>query len=191
MASTINSNTTDGVIITPDTSGEIELQSSGTTIATVKSTGLEMASGKNLVTTAPAFSLVKTSHQTISTGTVTKVTYDSAEFDLTSDADLTNNKVVPSVEGYYLIDFNYRFSGITDGGQTYSSIRKNGSEVKRGMQYNNGASAGAHGNSTHLLYFNGTTDYLETFVYQGTGANRSLISGSQYTTLSGFLARAV
>ena len=41
MASTINSNTTDGVIITPDTSGEIDLQSGGVTIATVKSTGLD------------------------------------------------------------------------------------------------------------------------------------------------------
>lgn len=48
MASTINSNTTDGVIITPDTSGEIALQSGGTTISTVKSTGIEMASSKTI-----------------------------------------------------------------------------------------------------------------------------------------------
>lgn len=40
MATTINSNTTDGLVITPDTSGEIELQSNGTTKATVDANGI-------------------------------------------------------------------------------------------------------------------------------------------------------
>ena len=46
MATTINSNTTDGLVITPDTSGEIKLQSAGADIATVSSTGIALASGK-------------------------------------------------------------------------------------------------------------------------------------------------
>jgi len=46
MASIINADTTNGVIITSDTSGEIKLQSSGTDIATVTSTGIALASGK-------------------------------------------------------------------------------------------------------------------------------------------------
>ena len=56
MATTINSNTTDGIIITPDLSGEIKLQSDGTDIATVDSSGITMASGKTL----PAASLTGT-----------------------------------------------------------------------------------------------------------------------------------
>jgi len=48
MATTINSNTTDGLVITPDTSGEIKLQSAGADIATVTSSGITMASGKGL-----------------------------------------------------------------------------------------------------------------------------------------------
>jgi len=39
MAVTINADTSNGVIITPDTSGEIELQSAGTDTVTVKSDG--------------------------------------------------------------------------------------------------------------------------------------------------------
>ena len=48
MANTINADTSNGVEITADTSGEISLQASGTTITTVKSTGVEMASGKTV-----------------------------------------------------------------------------------------------------------------------------------------------
>ena len=40
MATTINANNTDGVVITPDTSGEIELQANGVTKATIGSNGL-------------------------------------------------------------------------------------------------------------------------------------------------------
>jgi len=40
MATTINANNTDGVIITPDTSGEIALQANGVTKATIGSSGL-------------------------------------------------------------------------------------------------------------------------------------------------------
>lgn len=49
MATTINSNTTDGLVITPDTSGEIELQANGTTKATVDANGI---TGEDLILTA-------------------------------------------------------------------------------------------------------------------------------------------
>ena len=54
MTVKINADTTNGAIITSDTSGEIELQAGGTKIATVKSTGLEMASGKDLTLSSTA-----------------------------------------------------------------------------------------------------------------------------------------
>jgi len=47
MATTINSNTTDGIIITPDLSGEIELQSDGVTKAKITSSGLTDSSGNS------------------------------------------------------------------------------------------------------------------------------------------------
>ena len=48
MATTINSNTTDGVIITPDTSGEIELQADGVTKAKITANGLQDNNGNSL-----------------------------------------------------------------------------------------------------------------------------------------------
>ena len=46
MSTIINADTSDGLKFTSDTSGEIKLQSGGTDIATVSSTGIAMASGK-------------------------------------------------------------------------------------------------------------------------------------------------
>lgn len=45
MSSTINADTTNGVVVTSDTSGEIELQSNGVTKAKITSSGLQNASG--------------------------------------------------------------------------------------------------------------------------------------------------
>ena len=56
MASLINADTSDGLKLTSDTSGEIKLQSAGADIATVSSTGIAMAAGKTL----PAASLTGT-----------------------------------------------------------------------------------------------------------------------------------
>jgi len=46
MSVNINADTTNGLVLTSDTSGELKLQSAGADIATVSSTGIAMASGK-------------------------------------------------------------------------------------------------------------------------------------------------
>ncbi len=48
MSSTINADTTNGVVVTSDTSGEIELQSNGVTKAKVTANGLQDANGNSL-----------------------------------------------------------------------------------------------------------------------------------------------
>ena len=52
MASTINSDTSNGLILTPDTTGEIELQSAGVTKAKITSSGLQNASGSAITSQA-------------------------------------------------------------------------------------------------------------------------------------------
>jgi len=56
MSVNINADTTNGLVLTSDTSGELKLQSAGADIATVNSSGITMASGKTL----PAASLTGT-----------------------------------------------------------------------------------------------------------------------------------
>jgi hypothetical protein len=54
MSSTINADTTNGVVVTSDTSGEIKLQSAGADIATVNNTGITLATGKDLTLSSTA-----------------------------------------------------------------------------------------------------------------------------------------
>jgi len=69
MAVTINADTSSGLVMTPDTSGEIKLQSAGTDIATVTSSGITMASGKSVSGNPPQFTKL-----TSGTGTYTTPT---------------------------------------------------------------------------------------------------------------------
>jgi len=48
MSVNINASTTNGLVLTSDTSGELKLQANGADIATVDSSGITMASGKGL-----------------------------------------------------------------------------------------------------------------------------------------------
>ena len=52
MASTINADTSNGVVVTSDTTGEIELQSAGVTQAKITSSGLQNASGNPITSQA-------------------------------------------------------------------------------------------------------------------------------------------
>lgn len=57
MSVNINADTTNGLVLTSDTSGELKLQSAGADIATVDSSGITMASGKTLPASALTGSL--------------------------------------------------------------------------------------------------------------------------------------
>ena len=66
MSTIINADTSAGLKLTSDTSGEIKLQSAGADIATVSSTGIAMASGKTLTGDA------------ISSGKILQIVQDTA-----------------------------------------------------------------------------------------------------------------
>jgi len=194
MATTINADTSNGVIITPDTSGEIKLQSAGADIATVSSTGITMASGKNLITTAPAFSAYMTNGSAgISTGaaTFTKIILDTEEFDTASCFDSsTNYRFTPTVAGYYQINAAVTYTVAASTAGAGAVIYKNGSGLCWGT---------ASGTSnmyptaflSSLIYLNGSTDYIELYIYNGTGATSSTSYGRSYCYMNGYLARAV
>jgi hypothetical protein len=58
MSVNINASTTNGLVLTSDTSGEIKLQANGADIATVDSSGITMASGKGLAATGHVLQVV-------------------------------------------------------------------------------------------------------------------------------------
>ena len=185
MASTINATTSSGIVATADNTGSLALQSAGTTVATINSTGVN-AGIQMAANTAPAFSAYQSSTQTPAATTWTKVQFQTEEFDTNNNFDSTTNyRFTPTVAGYY------QLTSLVNIGANYSgaiAIYKNGSNYKQGISF---ASAGTTFQSwlaTSLVYFNGSTDYAEIYLY--ITSSQATVATSYQTWFNGFLARS-
>lgn len=139
--------------------------------------------------TGPAFSAYPNSNQTISNASFTKVQCNTKEFDTNSNYDnVTNYRFTPTVAGYYQV--NGCVATTAAMAQLFSSIYKNNSEFKRGTQ---AGSAGAYlfqSNVSALIYLNGSTDYIELYVYQQSGGNATTNGQPSLTYFQASMVRA-
>jgi hypothetical protein len=139
--------------------------------------------------TGPAFSAYPSATQSVSTATFTKVTYDTEEFD--TNNNFASSRFTPTVAGYYQINARVTGNITLATNQTVLSIYKNGSEFKRLGQIPNSTSSSVCPMGSALIYMNGSTDYLEIYVYQSTGVSQSFLgSYSAEAYFQGFLTRA-
>ena len=188
MASRINADSSNGLQLVSDSSGEVQIQSNGVTVATINSSGLSMNSG-TLAGNGPAFSAYNNGTQSVSGSTDTKVVFNTEEFDTNSNYDNTTNyRFTPTVAGYYQFNTNVYHSGAA-----YAYITlvfyKNGAalaEVDR-ISYTGQAEM----NGSALIYLNGSTDYVEVYS-RSQGASITLgASDKRFMNFSGYLVRAV
>ena len=190
MSTIINADTSDGLKLTSDTSGEIALQSAGTTIATVSSTGIVMASGKLVASTGPSFKAVMSAVTAISNAGATKLVLDTEEWDTNSNYDsATNYRFTPTVAGYYLITGSMFMSTATTA-RVGVAIYKNGSE--HAWQFTAGVSSGGGANPqvSTIVYANGSTDYFELYAAQNYTSSVNASNNSVLTWFSGALVRS-
>jgi hypothetical protein len=115
----------------------------------------------------PAYSAYASANQTPSSSTWTKATFNTEAFDTDSVYDTSTYRFTPNKAGYY----QYNFSQLAPStGQTYVAIYKNGNEVK--TAHSPTAAPGILNNSA-LIYMNGSTDYVECYIYSSTGGTFS------------------
>jgi hypothetical protein len=135
----------------------------GSTTAAAARTALGVAYG-------PAFSSYLTANQTVTSGTVTKVPFNAEEFDTANAFDaVTNLRFQPNVAGYYQLDLTLGLSA-SNVDTCFVQIHKNGNPHRRGFQKNGGTNGYHVANLSCLVYFNGTTDYVEAYGFvAGTG----------------------
>jgi hypothetical protein len=175
------------LVILGDTSGSITLQApaaagSGTVHTLPAATGTVMVSGN-----MPAFSAYQSSAQSISSGTWTKIQFQTEDFDTASCFDnATNYRFTPNVAGYYQVTARIRPNATN--GEAEIGIYKNGSAWFHGSNINVGSGNQWGTIVTGLLYMNGSSDYVETYLYV---TNSCTISTSrQNTYFQGCLVRA-
>mgnify|MGYP000710603502 CR=1 FL=1 len=187
MASRINADSSNGLQLVSDSSGEIQIQSNGVTVATINSSGLSMNSG-TLAGNGPAFRAYLNSNQTISATTFTKIQFNTEEFDTTSDYDnATNYRFTPSVAGYYSVTVNGCFASVTRG---IVDIYKNGVAFQRLFDNDTNGLRNASGNI--LIYLNGTTDYIEAYAWRQSSGDLigNVVTNASRTSIQAHLARA-
>ena len=140
--------------------------------------------------TGPAFSAYQSTLQSITTATFTKVQLQTEEFDTNSNFDSTTNyRFTPTVEKYYLVTGHVTLAA--DSASLLCSIYKNGVEFKRGTQSGGAANSGSGTHVSALIHMNGSTDYVELFVFQGSGASQNTAATSVLTYFQAHAARAV
>ena len=150
-------------------------------------TGLAWAAGGG--SSGPAFNAIRNNssgNQSISNGVTTKVALTQERFDTDSCFDSTTNyRFTPNKAGYYQLNCTFGLGGsIThaDG-----SVFINGSEYWRLQTWNNTNAFTSSGGN--IIYFNGTTDYAEMFVYM-TGTSLILYPDYYGVAFSGVWIRS-
>jgi len=147
-------------------------------------TQAELASG--VAGTGPAFSVYCSTAQSL-TGTVeTKVQLNTELFDTANCFDSTTNyRFTPNVAGYY--QFNGYCQVSSSSTLWYVSLYKNGSLNSYGT-YTGAAGASIISSVSNLIYMNGSTDYVEFYVY--SSASTSINAGPNANKFSGYLVRS-
>jgi hypothetical protein len=148
-------------------------------------------SGKQAVN-GPAFSAYAAATlQTIPNGTQTKVLFQTEEFD--TNSNYASSRFTPTVEGYYQLNAEVRLDGATGTGECMIILYKNGSEYKRGWNSSGTQWASNFWAMTvsSLVYANGTSDYFEIYVQQGSGGSISVtaVNNSAITWFNGCMLR--
>jgi hypothetical protein len=134
--------------------------------------------------TGPAFSAYQSLTQTFGSATVTKVLFQTEDFDTNSNYDTSNSRFTPTVAGYYQINATARTNALN--GELSLILYKNGSQYYQGS--NTVSSANYNQIGSCLIYCNGTTDYIEVYVY--TSSSIGSIAANLSTRFNGFLARS-
>ncbi len=148
-------------------------------------------SGKQAVN-GPAFSAYAAAIlQTISNATLTKVLFQTEEFD--TNSNYASSRFTPTVEGYYQLNAEVRLDGASGTGEMMIVLYKNGTAYKRGTNQQ-GTQIAANFwamQVSSVVYANGTTDYFEIYVQQGSGGTVSVtaVNDPSITWFNGCMIR--
>lgn len=138
-------------------------------------TGLPAAGGSGGGGAGHATRAYLDADQSISTGAVTKLAFNAENWDLDGEFDSTTGdkgRFTPTVAGLYLVNAGVQWE-VATGSYRSIRVRKNGSDYSAGTQIDGpdtGSQSSPAMETSAIVDMNGTTDYLEIFVQQGTGS---------------------
>ena len=153
----------------------------GYTATLPAATGTVMVSGN-----MPAFSAYQSSAQTVSNGTFTKLLFQTKEFD--TNNNFASSTFTPTVAGYYQVSGSASASGGFGTNENVLAIYKNGSGIR---QLADTLSANLYQLSgSALVYLNGSTDYVELYLFQSSGGSKTITALAVATYFQAVMVRS-
>lgn len=149
--------------------------------------------GTNVAGNGPTFYAKPSTTQTVNNNVSTKVTFNTEVFDTNGNFDNTTNyRFTPTVAGYYQVNLNVVFTGTVSRNYVFQTqLYKNGSattSTSTALTLGSGQDFG--GTVSTIVYMNGSTDYLEGYVYQYDYSATSSVTISTLSNFSAALVRA-
>jgi hypothetical protein len=160
--------------------------------ASTGGSGTVMVSGN-----MPTFSAYQNTNQSYSSGVVALVNFQEKNWDTAGAFNNTASTVTlnglsvpayafcPNVAGYYQVNLMVRTNN--SNAEAQSNIYKNGSAWCAGSAINITSGTQSGTGSSSIVYLNGTSDYIQGYVYTGSAGTGS--SGNQSTQFSAILVR--
>jgi len=133
----------------------------------------------------PTFSAYQTTGTALSAGTTTKVIFDTESFDTNNNFNTSTSRFTPTVAGYYQVNACVFVSGTVSALLTILNASNGAS---RSGSITNIASQGqAASTVSAVMYFNGSTDYVEVQVFS---SNALTTLTGQYTHFSASMVKS-
>jgi hypothetical protein len=163
----------------------VNLSVSGTSTLSglTASTDLALDASKNIISVGnPTFSAFGNTTQNISTATFTKVTFGSEDYD--TNGNFASSAFTPTVAGYYQLNLKLTANGATSITRVIAEFRKNGDGTINGrcLDITAALSTLTILSATNIMYFDGSSDYCEIFVYLDGVGQMSVSSADKNTT---------
>ena len=163
--------------------------SSGNVVAGIASGTITQAMlGTNVAGNGPAFSAYASSGTAVASSVQTKIAFQVEEWDTASAFDnATNYRFQPTTSGYYQVTSLLQLTP-TGAASIWASIYKNGSSYKQGTRYI--LSAICNVGVTAQVFLNGSTDYIEIYLFQNTGLSVTTSAGSDVSYFQASMVRS-
>jgi fibronectin-binding autotransporter adhesin len=127
---------------------------------------------------APSLSVYRSTTQTVTANTPTKLAFDTVTFDTNNNWSAANNRYIPTIAGKYLVLVSATTVSAASADYISSQIMKNGVEVGQAGEISAGAGQGLETTGSVIVDMNGTTDYIEGW----TTTSRTSITGAASST---------
>ena len=136
----------------------------------------------------PAFSVSSSATVSVAASTFTKITFDTEDFD--TNSNFASSRFTPTVAGYYQLNTTLIFYQNTATGIGLVTFYKNGARFLDGQSIVLSATAAQYLNNAGIIYFNGSTDYVEVYALQTTVSAMNIGSDTSTRKFTGAMIRS-